>query len=146
MWIGCLCFVFFFKQKTAYEMRISDWSSDVCSSDLVLLSDTERLFNESAWLGLENQEYGQFRLGRQHSAAQQAGSGLEIAPWLEMGMGASYSFDTVGEQLAGQRYSLDDPRSAVGRVGKKLVSSFRLRGASGHEKKIQTCHNEKNLK
>src|SRR3546814_10198712 len=29
-----LC-IFFFKQKTAYEMRISDWSSDVCSSDLV---------------------------------------------------------------------------------------------------------------
>src|SRR3546814_7046828 len=29
----CLC-CFFFKQKTAYEMRISDWSSDVCSSDL----------------------------------------------------------------------------------------------------------------
>src|SRR3546814_13288986 len=32
----CYCFIvfFFFKQKTAYEMRISDWSSDVCSSDL----------------------------------------------------------------------------------------------------------------
>src|SRR3546814_16717121 len=31
----CVCvFVFLFKQKTAYEMRISDWSSDVCSSDL----------------------------------------------------------------------------------------------------------------
>src|SRR3546814_5626594 len=33
----CLCvdfFFFFFKQKPAYEMRISDWSSDVCSSDL----------------------------------------------------------------------------------------------------------------
>src|SRR3546814_1901204 len=30
-----VCFVFFFKQKTAYEMRISDWSSDVCSSDLL---------------------------------------------------------------------------------------------------------------
>src|SRR3546814_7933992 len=29
-----LCFFFFFKQKTAYEMRISDWMSDVCSSDL----------------------------------------------------------------------------------------------------------------
>src|SRR3546814_2442696 len=29
-----LTLVFFFKQKTAYEMRISDWSSDVCSSDL----------------------------------------------------------------------------------------------------------------
>src|SRR3546814_4563589 len=31
--VVCECF-FFFKQKTAYEMRISDWSSDVCSSDL----------------------------------------------------------------------------------------------------------------
>src|SRR3546814_5289744 len=30
-------FFFFFKQKTAYEMRISDWSSDVCSSDLHVL-------------------------------------------------------------------------------------------------------------
>src|SRR3546814_6007807 len=29
-----ICVFFFFKQKTAYEMRISDWSSDVCSSDL----------------------------------------------------------------------------------------------------------------
>src|SRR3546814_8962761 len=31
LWVS---FFFFFKQKTAYEMRISDWSSDVCSSDL----------------------------------------------------------------------------------------------------------------
>src|SRR3546814_7925023 len=31
---------FFFKQKTAYEMRISDWSSDVCSSDLIALDDS----------------------------------------------------------------------------------------------------------
>src|SRR3546814_5856694 len=33
-------FFFFFKQKTAYEMRISDWSSDVCSSDLVVVLAT----------------------------------------------------------------------------------------------------------
>src|SRR3546814_5310848 len=32
--------VFFFKQKTAYEMRISDWSSDVCSSDLMATSSS----------------------------------------------------------------------------------------------------------
>src|SRR3546814_2222243 len=32
----CVLLFFFFKQKTAYEMRISDWSSDVCSSDLGL--------------------------------------------------------------------------------------------------------------
>src|SRR3546814_6389111 len=40
---------FFFKQKTAYEMRISDWSSDVCSSDLTdyvtRLYDAETLWN-----------------------------------------------------------------------------------------------------
>src|SRR3546814_10692205 len=40
-WLVVFCFTFvlmiffFFKQKTAYEMRISDWSSDVCSSDLL---------------------------------------------------------------------------------------------------------------
>src|SRR3546814_2423179 len=33
--ISFFCLFFFFKQKTAYDMRISDWSSDVCSSDLV---------------------------------------------------------------------------------------------------------------
>src|SRR3546814_3983590 len=38
----CLILFFFFKQKTAYEMRISDWSSDVCSSDL-LKSEIVRL-------------------------------------------------------------------------------------------------------
>src|SRR3546814_8102540 len=38
LWMICLfLFIFFFKQKTAYEMRISDWSSDVCSSDLRIL-------------------------------------------------------------------------------------------------------------
>src|SRR3546814_16189460 len=36
------CGVFFFKQKTAYEMRISDWSSDVCSSDLIFGGEAHR--------------------------------------------------------------------------------------------------------
>src|SRR3546814_8283526 len=35
-------FVFVFKQKTAYEMRISDWSSDVCSSDLTYSAESRR--------------------------------------------------------------------------------------------------------
>src|SRR3546814_12241892 len=34
----CQLLFFFFKQKTAYEMRISDWSSDVCSSDLLAMA------------------------------------------------------------------------------------------------------------
>src|SRR3546814_7707636 len=36
--------IFFFKQKTAYEMRISDWSSDVCSSDLQICMAIKRLY------------------------------------------------------------------------------------------------------
>src|SRR3546814_553455 len=38
-WLRVVFCVFFFKQKTAYEMRISDWSSDVCSSDLLVPDD-----------------------------------------------------------------------------------------------------------
>src|SRR3546814_15681338 len=38
-----MCVFFFFKQKTAYEMRISDWSSDVCSSDLDVRVEQELL-------------------------------------------------------------------------------------------------------
>src|SRR3546814_3927548 len=41
---SCVYLFFFFKQKTAYEMRISDWSSDVCSSDLVGLEAFKRSF------------------------------------------------------------------------------------------------------
>src|SRR3546814_6093452 len=40
LYVLCWSF-FFFKQKTAYEMRISDWSSDVCSSDLLTLQQTQ---------------------------------------------------------------------------------------------------------
>src|SRR3546814_1428627 len=50
MFVLCICF-FFFKQKTAYEMRISDWSSDVCSSDLAiarLTPEQYRVTQESA--------------------------------------------------------------------------------------------------
>src|SRR3546814_8877883 len=44
---------FFFKQKTAYEMRISDWGSDVCSSDLVvgdIAKDIERVYGKERLL------------------------------------------------------------------------------------------------
>src|SRR3546814_6016879 len=37
---------FFFKQKTAYVMRISDWSSDVCSSDLIIVFGGGRVFHD----------------------------------------------------------------------------------------------------
>src|SRR3546814_6236867 len=44
--LSCVLF-FFFKQKTAYEMRISDWSSDVCSSDLRAVVESVRHGDES---------------------------------------------------------------------------------------------------
>src|SRR3546814_2270603 len=44
---------FFFKQKTAYEMRISDWSSDVCSSDLGPPGSTETAHDRQLVLGQE---------------------------------------------------------------------------------------------
>src|SRR3546814_2647589 len=49
-------FCFFFKQKTAYEMRISDWSSDVCSSDLLTeaipAGETISFYRQGAFLDL----------------------------------------------------------------------------------------------
>src|SRR3546814_18277785 len=45
-------FVFFFKQKTAYEMRISDWSSDVCSSDLTGVDRPIRFTRETLSLSI----------------------------------------------------------------------------------------------
>src|SRR3546814_13287735 len=60
---------FFFKQKTAYEMRISDWSSDVCSSDLAgQLSDRN--------------------LACRHSRARD--DALDLAQWLQPGYGDLY--------------------------------------------------------
>src|SRR3546814_3598275 len=61
---------FFFKQKTAYEMRISDWSSDVCSSDLVWSEPAmvDKAAAEFADLGKFMQAaeelYGPYRWGR----------------------------------------------------------------------------------
>src|SRR3546814_8416829 len=52
---SCCCIVyifFFFKQKTAYEMRISDWSSDVCSSDLEAL--VASMLDADIWRPLSN--------------------------------------------------------------------------------------------
>src|SRR3546814_19981990 len=44
-------FLFFFKQKAAYERRISDWSSDVCSSDLGLWQKIQKINSDGYFLG-----------------------------------------------------------------------------------------------
>src|SRR3546814_11056839 len=64
-------FVFFFKQKTAYEMRISDWSSDVCSSDLVGRDRGGAVAREAQGRGVE--QYGVADQLRQHRQRIYAG-------------------------------------------------------------------------
>src|SRR3546814_3104205 len=65
----CLRCLFCFKQKTAYEMRISDWSSDVCSSDL--LGQAARNFGLAAARGAYHQDV----LGR-HFVPKRVGQAL----------------------------------------------------------------------
>src|SRR3546814_1561387 len=62
-------YFFFFKQKTAYEMRISDWSSDVCSSDLVQVVFTERKSDRGERvMGWERNTLHSFELGGRANA------------------------------------------------------------------------------
>src|SRR3546814_7672415 len=65
---SCLLF-FFFKQKTAYEMRISDWSSDVCSSDL---ADRRQHFAGLDADGAQIDRHGVFAILRAAADAQKA--------------------------------------------------------------------------
>src|SRR3546814_5843574 len=60
--------IVFFKQKTAYEMRISDWRSDVCSSDLIPLLKSETAIIDRPCLLLAN-EFGLVKRGKTIYAA-----------------------------------------------------------------------------
>src|SRR3546814_4119889 len=102
---------FFFKQKTAYEMRISDWSSDVCSSDLFQLLRVERRAEQVAVLGndrpLETPGGASERLDR-------AARGIDR--------------NHVGACRQRQRKS----RSAERRVGQACASTCRSRWSTYH--------------
>src|SRR3546814_7567852 len=78
MWIS-LPFVVCFKQKTAYEMRISDWSSDVCSSDLMAKAVfpvmRERKWGRIVNIGSINGQAGQY--GQVNYAAAKSGRSEE---------------------------------------------------------------------
>src|SRR3546814_3386564 len=103
-------FVFFFKQKTAYEMRISDWSSDVCSSDL-----------------LEDSAANDFRLELLHYLAS---GHLRLSVGIgegELGLGARRVQRFAAGGLVGQLV-----RSEERRVGKECVSTCRSRWSPYH--------------
>src|SRR3546814_4142896 len=97
---------FFFKQKTAYEMRISDWSSDVCSSDLEVLDLLEDK-SEPALLLILDGVTDPHNLGACLRTADAAGVHAVIAP-------------------------RDKARSEERRVGKECVSTCRSRWSPYH--------------
>src|SRR3546814_18519160 len=94
-----VCIFFFFKQKTAYEMRISDWSSDVCSSDLLsgnlAYTDTEvRGLIVSCYAG---QSAAQGCVGGRQDVT---GEALTNAPKWAWTLNANYGAD-IGNDLRG---------------------------------------------
>src|SRR3546814_7321056 len=68
------CVIFFFKQKTAYEMRISDWSSDVCSSDLGRQLDDRRQLAREAGRRLPGPAVAKIKI---HRAVMQRMGGFD---------------------------------------------------------------------
>src|SRR3546814_10103778 len=102
-------YLFFCKQKTAYEMRISDWSSDVCSSDLL---PDERSGNEP-----------QPVFGRSHTLAEARAAARAAAAMMATGR-------DPGEAKAEAKRAPLNPerdRSEERRVGKECVSKCRTR-------------------
>src|SRR3546814_4595140 len=109
-------YVFFFKQKTAYEMRISDWSSDVCSSDLTLAM-VVRSLGEQWGIGCELKVEDGNCAGRPGTELRRAGDRRQC--------GAPCGGDH-GEFRAGAG------RSEERRVGKECVSTCRSRWSPYH--------------
>src|SRR3546814_7461250 len=74
MFVGILLgfVIFFFKQKTAYEMRISDWSSDVCSSDLCRMGAWTRVEQDpnKARLDSLSKRLGEIKKSQEAETAQ----------------------------------------------------------------------------
>src|SRR3546814_3881566 len=92
-----LVVVFFFKQKTAYEMRISDWSSDVCSSDL-LTGIAGLQPHEIVFLLDEAEKWVDWN--RRHAKSQHPLDGLtQINAFFENSPRTLLSFEVAGKRL-----------------------------------------------
>src|SRR3546814_19148122 len=112
---------FFFKQKTAYEMRISDWSSDVCSSDL------------DAQPGTANAAPATLSLARIRFAPEIEGDRIltargESVLYIKDARWAAPAPDLFSQALARQFATRSEER----RVGKECVSTCRSRWSPYH--------------
>src|SRR3546814_18557355 len=111
-----LLFVFFFKQKTAYEMRISDWSSDVCSSDLLGRVDD---LGESA--GAQQRAIGRRRAGGAGAGEVDAERQHRVGAGVDLCVGAKIQAVVVERGLVAlERLEVQDVRQArVGATGRR---------------------------
>src|SRR3546814_8208813 len=107
-------YFFFFKQKTAYEMRISDWSSDVCSSDLTPSRRTAARISPGS--------------AETMSSAAMPGSG----PVAETGQEIAGLRQRQADHVGIGADDLGDERSEERRVGKECVSTCRSRWSPYH--------------
>src|SRR3546814_17608509 len=120
------CFFFFFKQKTAYEMRISDWSSDVCSSDLIC---KRRTFDIQI-LGVEPD--------RACSACRRTAHQFSVQPAFDHRRAASHGHRPPICQTVRTTRPHGEPachlkqRSEERRAGKECVSTCRSRSTPYH--------------
>src|SRR3546814_6500161 len=113
-------FCFFFRQKTAYERRISDWSSDVCSSDLRrgrLPGERERAFG-----AVDRDHFGGAGQCRLHGKAPGEGVAVEHA------------------RVPGERRRPGAVRPGERRVGTASVRTFTSRLSPSHETQKDTSH------
>src|SRR3546814_15747533 len=129
----CFAVFFFFKQKTAYEMRISDWSSDVCASDL--WSIAHRLLTHNQALTLFATHYFEItRLPTEatgaanvHLAAAESAAGIVFLHEVRHGP-ASRSYGIPVAQRAGITPAVIRDRKSVVE-GKRVSGPGRSRGS-----------------
>src|SRR3546814_3822268 len=116
IYMSLCCHFFFFKQKTAYEMRISDWSSDVCSSDLVHPDVVSPV--------------GERDCGHSESTDGFVSDGVvvivPVAPYLPGGVQAEQQWDET--EIRDRAFRRSEER----RVGKECVSTCRSRWSTYH--------------
>src|SRR3546814_20883889 len=127
----CICdkfLFFFFKQKTSYEMRISDWSSDLCSSDLFLLAISQSAADEAVQL----LRYPLERVSNIGAAVDaEFGQATPLDLMERFGITRPYMLYVSAFEIRKNHAGLNR-RSEERRVGKEGVSTCRYRWSPYH--------------
>src|SRR3546814_764676 len=134
-------YFFFFKQKTAYEMRISDWSSDVCSSDLDDRDIGKNPALQYIFLPVEDFHFLALgNLGADSGLCIKSGNSgpTRAAPFSQRSLRAKFHFEFAGQILAleflvltyiGADHFLDLPRAQ--QLAQPFIVDARIIGCDG---------------